>query len=65
MAHATQNFKYKKHLKAAVDEGKQVGLQEVMFPSKRDGPETVEGPWEYHRWYAEVVMKDGLIISVK
>ncbi len=62
------NFKTKKELKLAVAAGKPV---EIYAPglgvARRDGRETVEGPHspEPHRWYAEVEMKDGLVVKVK
>lgn len=37
------------------------------FPAKRDGQEFVEGP-HYpapHTWYAEVQVKDGVVVKVK
>jgi len=32
-----------------------------------NGRATVEGPWypEPHRWYAEVMVKDGIVVGVK
>jgi hypothetical protein len=63
------NFKTKKALKEAVAQGKQVTVYQPggMFPGTKDGRESVEGP-HYpapHTWYARVVLKDGVIVSVK
>jgi len=62
------NFKTKKALKEAVAEGKQVTLRAPGRGQPRtDGTEYVEGPWypEPHRWYAQVQMKDGVVVKVK
>ena len=62
------NFKTKKELKLSVMSG---GNVTVFAPGlgtpKRDGVECVEGPHypEMHRWYAEVTLKDGIVIKVK
>jgi hypothetical protein len=62
------NFKTKKALKDAVAAGKRVTIYAPGFGSpKTDGTEFLEGPHypEPHRWYAQVEMKDGVIIKVK
>ncbi len=63
-----RNFKTKKALKETVAKGEQVTIYAPgIGEAPRNGRTTVEGPHypEPHRWYAEVQMKDGLIISVK
>lgn len=63
-----QNFKTKKAFREAVERGESVSLYAPGLGSpKRDGRETVEGPHypAAHTWYASVVMKDGLVVSVK
>jgi hypothetical protein len=67
MSYAHKNFKTKKELKEAVKEGKQVRLKPSVFDTPLNGPAWVEGPWAPapHVWYAEVEMKDGLIVKVK
>jgi hypothetical protein len=66
--YTTKNFKSKKALKEAVAAGEQVSIYAPGFGVPvRNGTECVEGP-HYpapHTWYAEVVMKDGVIIKVK
>lgn len=69
MAYANGNLKTKKQLKEWVANGRQVNIfnPSGMFPTVKDGRTTVEGP-HYptpHTWYANVVMKDGVITSVK
>jgi hypothetical protein len=62
------NFKTKKALKEAVAAGKPVSVYTPGLGTPvRDCQEFVEGPHypEPHRWYAEVTMKDGLIVKVK
>ena len=63
-----RNFKTKKALKEAVAAGAVVRLFAPGLGSpKTDGTECVEGPHypEPHRWYAEVMMKDGRVVGVK
>ena len=69
MSYVNPNYKTKKDFKAAVLAGKQHETYNPsgMFPVPRDGRDTVEGPHypEPHRWYASVVVKDGIVVSVK
>lgn len=62
------NFTTKKALKEAVAAGGQVVVfSPGPFPAKTNGTEFVEGPHypQPHRWYAQVVVKDGLVVSVR
>lgn len=62
------NFKTKKQLKEAITEGKQVTIYAPgLGTPKRDGVEFLEGPHypESHRWYAKVIMRDGVIVKVE
>jgi hypothetical protein len=62
------NFQSKKALKEAMAKGQRVGIfAPGLGTPKDDGPEFVEGPHypEPHKWYAEVTMKNGLIVKVK
>jgi hypothetical protein len=62
------NFKTKKELKLAVAAGQKIGIfAPGMGTPKANGRETLEGPHfpKPHTWYAEVMMKDGYIVSVK
>jgi len=62
------NYKTKKALKDAVAAGQRVTIYAPGFGSPKDnGTEFVEGP-HYpmpHKWYAEVTMKDGVVVKVK
>ena len=59
------NFPTKKALKEAVASGKLVRVfQPGPFgPNVRDGKGCVEGPHGYHKFYAGVTVKDGVIIG--
>jgi len=62
------NFKTKKALKEAVASGKEVRLYSPGLGSpKQNGTEFVEGPHypEPHRWYAQVEVRDGIVVKVK
>jgi len=69
MAYCERNFRTKKELKAAVVAGQKLGIYNPsgMFPTKADGTEYLEGPHypKPHTWYAQVIMQNGLITSVK
>ena len=68
MAYAQGNPKTKKMLKEMVANGKQVTIfSPGPFGCKSNGTETVEGPQypEPHKWYAQVEVRDGIIVSVK
>ena len=63
------NFKTKKALKEAVAAGQRIEAYQPggMFPSQREGKAVIEGPHypEPHKWYAQVELKDGVIVKVK
>ena len=66
--YTNENFKSKKALKEAVAAGKAVTLFAPGYGAPMDnGIEYVSGPWapKAHSWYAQVVVKDGLVIKVK
>lgn len=69
MAYVTGNPKTKKALKDAASRGEQVKVFQPggMFPPVTDGVAYIEGPHypEPHRWYAEVKVRDGIVVSVK
>lgn len=67
--YARQNFKTKKALKDAVKAGPKASDLTVFAPGlgtpARDGIEFLEGPHGgAHTWYAQVMMKDGVIVKV-
>jgi hypothetical protein len=66
--YAERNFKTKKALKEAVAAGKKVRIYAPGLGNpKVNGTEFLEGPHypQAHTWYAQVEMKDGIIIKVK
>jgi len=64
--YTVKNFKSKKELKTAVAVGQRVETFQPggMFPAKRDGSVSLEGPHypAAHTWYATAVVKDGFIV---
>lgn len=66
--YVSPNFKTKKALKQAVAEGKTVTVFSpgLGLPNE-NGVEYIEGPHypEPHRWYAEVVVENGIVVKVK
>lgn len=65
--YSSKNFKTKKAFKEAVAKGEQITLYAPgMGQPATNGRETVEGPHypEPHRWYATVVMQDGVVTKV-
>jgi hypothetical protein len=68
VAYVDPNFKTKKALKEAVAAGQRVAVYSPgPFPCKQDGTEYIEGPHypEPHKWYAQVTVKDGMVVAVK
>jgi len=71
MAYTTINFRTKKALKDALQQGMHITVFQPndMFGdgTVRDGTAFLEGPHypEPHRWYAQVEVKDGIVIKVK
>ena len=67
--YASTNFKTKKQLKDAVKRGERVTLFSPgpFRAPQLDGTEYVEGPHypEPHRWYAAVVVRNGIVVEVK
>jgi hypothetical protein len=66
--YTTTNFKTKKDLKGAVKRGEKVTIYapDLGAPAT-NGREFLEGPHypQPHKWYAEVQMKDGYVVSVR
>lgn len=63
------NFKTKKALKEAIAAGEKIGIHNPGLggPPPQEGTAFLEGPWypEPHKWYAEVTLKEGVIVKVK
>ena len=66
--YTVKNFRTKKAVREAVAAGEQVDTFQLgPYPAQRDGTVYLEGPHypQAHTWYAEAVVKDGIIQSVK
>ena len=66
--YVSPNFPTKKALKEALTKGQTVTVfSPGPFPCPTEGRVTVEGPHypQPHRWYAQVQVKEGRVISVK
>lgn len=72
MAYSSENFKTKKAFKDAVKAGSRITVYQPngdLFGVKipQNGVTHCEGPHapQPHKWYAEVTLKDGLVVAVK
>ena len=69
MAYVQPDYKTKKEFVAAVKSGRRHETYNPsgMFPTTVNGSDTIEGPHypKPHRWYAQVVVADGIVISAK
>ena len=66
--YADVDFKTKKEFREAVNAGKQIRLfAPGLGTPATDGMDFVEGPHfpKPHTWYAEVLMKNGVVFHVK
>ena len=69
MSYVNPDYKSKKDFKAAVAAGVKHRTYNPsgMFPTPQNGPDVIEGPHypKPHRWYAEVIVQDGIVVKVK
>jgi len=68
MAYVDPDYPTKKAFMAAVKAGvRHDTYSPGPFPARTEGRDVVEGPHypKPHRWYASVVVKDGVVVSVK
>ena len=68
MSYVNPNYATKKEFVAAVKAGERHETYSAgYFPPTRNGNDVVEGPHypKPHRWYAQVVVKDGVVVSAK
>jgi hypothetical protein len=66
--YTSTNFKSKKLLKEAVARGERITIFAPGLGTPiQNGREFLEGPHypQPHKWYAEVEMKEGIVIKVK
>jgi hypothetical protein len=69
MSYVHPNYKSKKAFKEAVVAGVRHTTYNPsgLFPTPQHGTDVIEGPHypEPHRWYASVVVENGIVIKVK
>jgi hypothetical protein len=69
MSYIDPNYKSKKEFVTAVKNGvrHETYNPSGMFPTTQNGSDVIEGPHypKPHRWYASVMVKDGVVISAK
>lgn len=69
MSYVDPNYKSKKEFKEAVARGVKHTTYNPsgMFPTTENGNDVIEGPHypKPHRWYASVVVENGIVIKVK
>lgn len=66
--YTVENFKSKQAIKEAIAEGRRVRVfQPGLGKVPVDGAVFLEGPHypEAHRWYAQGILSDGVLVSVK
>jgi hypothetical protein len=65
MVHIDPDFPTKKAFKEAFAKGRKIYIYSPgPFPVPPDGRAVVEAPAHYHKWYANVVVKDYLIVKI-
>jgi len=69
MSYVNPNYKSKKDFIFAVKSGKQHSTYNPsgMFLSPWNGGDVIEGPHypQAHKWYAAVLVEDGIVVSAK
>jgi hypothetical protein len=69
MAYVHPDYSTKKAFREAIKAGIQHETYNPsgMYPTTSDGTDVIEGPHypKPHRWYASVIVKDGIVISAK
>ena len=64
--YVSANFKTKKSLKEAIKSGDEVyAMSNSMYPESGTGKATLSMPVDYHKWYAQIVIENYKIVSVK
>jgi hypothetical protein len=68
MAYVNPNFKTKKQLKQALEQGMNIQVYNpgLGYPIPKNGSVALEGPHypEPHRWYATGTLKEGKLVKV-
>ena len=64
--YVSAKFKTKKSLKDAIKSGDEVyAMSNSMHPESGTGNATLYMPADYHKWYAQIVIENYKIVSVK
>ena len=64
--YVSAKFKTKKSLKEAIKSGDEVyAMSNSMHPESGTGKATLSMPADYHKWYAQIVIENYKIVSVK
>jgi hypothetical protein len=64
--YVSAKFKTKKSLKEAIKSGDEVyAMSNSMHPESGTGKATLYMPADYHKWYAQIVIENYKIVSVK
>jgi len=64
--YVSAKFKTKKSLKDAIKSGDEVyAMSNSMHPESGTGKATLAMPADYHKWYAQIVIENYKIVSVK
>ena len=64
--YVSAKFKTKKSLKEAIKSGDEVyAMSNSMYPESGTGKATLSMPADYHKWYAQIVIENYKIVSVK
>ena len=67
MSYVDPDYKSKKLFREAVLAGRKHETYNPsgMFPTPQNGSDVIEGPHGYHKWYAAVVVENGIVVKVK
>ena len=64
--HINPDYATRKAFKEAVASGVKVRVfQPGPFPGTFNGETVVEAPAHYHKWYAQVIVENGIVVKIK
>lgn len=65
MVHIDPDFETKKLFKEAFQKGRKIYIYSPgPFPVPQNGKAVVEAPSRYHKWYASVIVENGIIVKI-
>ena len=68
MSYVDPDYTHRKRFKQAVADGvEHQTYNPIGFSTRQRGPDTIEGPHypKPHRWYAAVIVRNGIVVKVK